>query len=139
MKLDHIPTIFSPLFQALEGDTPEFEATKFPQGEGQDLQFVGHAGQVGQGIEDSPPSQQKSASSAHENGHGYSELAKKLNHNARERDRRKRMNISYSALRALLPAPFHQKVSFDFLRLWFDSCRALQVLGIFKYFVYIHM
>ena len=122
MKLDHIPPIFSPSFQALEGDNPEFEANKFPQGEAQDLQFVDNAGQVALGLEDS----------AHENGHGHSELAKKLSHNARERDRRKRMNASYSALRALVPAPFHQKVSFNFLHLWFmssfTSLRHLQIL-----------
>ncbi|KAJ8424557.1 hypothetical protein Cgig2_010865 [Carnegiea gigantea] len=111
MNLDCIVPIFSPLFQALEGENLEFETNKLPhrQGEGQDLQFVHYAGEVGLGLEDSPRSQQKSASSAHESRHGYSELAKKLNHNARERDRRKRMNASYYALRALLPAPLHQK------------------------------
>ncbi|KAJ8422001.1 hypothetical protein Cgig2_020465 [Carnegiea gigantea] len=97
MKSDYVVPIFSLSFQA-------------PEGEDQDLQFVDRAGQVGLGLEDSPRSQQKSASSAHESRHGYSELAKNLNHNGRERDRRKRINASYSALRALLPAPLHQKI-----------------------------
>jgi len=141
MELDYIVPIFSPSFQALEGDNPEFEANKFPQEEGQDLQFVDHAGQLGIRLEDSPRSQQKSASSDDKSRRGYSELTKKLNHNARERDQRKRMNASYSALRALLPAPFHQKVSFNFLRLWsissFTSFRHLQILCMYPHIAFL--
>ncbi|XP_021745915.1 transcription factor ORG2-like [Chenopodium quinoa] len=36
-------------------------------------------------------------------------LSKKLNHNASERDRRKKINDMYSSLRALLPATDHRK------------------------------
>nr|WCO08316.1 hypothetical protein [Suaeda aralocaspica] len=36
-------------------------------------------------------------------------LAKKLNHNASERDRRKKINTMYSSLRSLLPATDHRK------------------------------
>ncbi|XP_056690648.1 transcription factor bHLH101-like isoform X2 [Spinacia oleracea] len=38
-------------------------------------------------------------------------LSKKLNHNASERDRRKKINDMYSTLRALLPAHHHRKLS----------------------------
>jgi len=112
MESDYIVPIFSLSFQDPEGENLGFDTNQIHQGEDQDLQFVDHAGQVALGLEDSPRSQQKSASSAHESRQGYSELAKKLNHNARERDRRKRINASYSALRALVPAPLHPKVPF---------------------------
>ncbi|KAA8517259.1 hypothetical protein F0562_017489 [Nyssa sinensis] len=40
---------------------------------------------------------------------GDSTMVKKLNHNASERDRRKRINNLYSTLRSLLPAADHKK------------------------------
>lgn len=40
--------------------------------------------------------------------------AKKLNHNANERDRRKRLNILYSSLRSLLPTKDHHSVLNNF-------------------------
>lgn len=46
-----------------------------------------------------------------ESGLERSLMAKKLNHNASERNRRKKMNFLYSTLRSLLPPPnCHQKV-----------------------------
>lgn len=42
-------------------------------------------------------------------------MAKKLSHNASERNRRKKMNFLYSTLRSLLPAANHQKVKSIYL------------------------
>ncbi|KAJ0715345.1 putative transcription factor bHLH family [Helianthus annuus] len=42
-------------------------------------------------------------------------VVKKLNHNASERDRRKRVNELYAFLRSLLPIPSDQKVHVLFL------------------------
>ncbi|XP_075103847.1 transcription factor ORG2-like [Nicotiana tabacum] len=41
-------------------------------------------------------------------------MAKKLSHNASERNRRKKMNFLYSTLRSLLPAANHQKKKLSF-------------------------
>ncbi|CAN4118516.1 unnamed protein product [Withania somnifera] len=43
------------------------------------------------------------------NGHQPDQTVKKLNHNASERDRRKKINGLYSSLRSLLPASQHTK------------------------------
>ena len=57
-----------------------------------------------------PPSQpdvrqlDRSTSFTAHSGSGDPSMAKKLNHNASERDRRKKINSLYSSLRSLLPA-----------------------------------
>ncbi|KAJ8423188.1 hypothetical protein Cgig2_023379 [Carnegiea gigantea] len=103
---------FPPLFQALEGDNLDFQISKFHEAQYHKLQPADCGGLgLGSGLEETKLAQWISSSSTdHEKGrHEYSDLAKKLNHNTRERDRRKRMNALYSALRALLPASLHHK------------------------------
>lgn len=57
-----------------------------------------------------PPSQpdvrqlDRSTSFTAQSGSGDPSMVKKLNHNASERDRRKKINSLYSSLRSLLPA-----------------------------------
>jgi len=104
---------FSPLFQALEGDNLDFQMRKFDEAQYHKQQPADLAGLgLGLGLEETTRAQQigSSLTDREKSRPECLALAKKLNHNTRERDRRKRMNALYSALRALLPVPSLHKV-----------------------------
>ncbi|XP_020549797.1 transcription factor ORG2-like [Sesamum indicum] len=63
-------------------------------------------------LNDSPPSGKLFSNSHHGEGfhhHHHHQMVKKLNHNAVERDRRRKMNTLFSTLRSLLPSDDQSK------------------------------
>lgn len=79
-------------------------------------------------VHKSPLPEYSNSSGGGANGAGSGDnvkLEKKLNHNASERDRRKRVNELYAFLRSLLPISSDQKVIiyiFPLLVFCFDCC-----------------